>query len=237
MTDNLFDDDHNVEASFEQLVGEGKKFKTPDDLAKAKLESDRFIEQLKSEAEEARKELRSRLSLEELSEQLLTRTATPKPETPPLEANRSQDDKPAPVDVKEEVQRLLREEKNSERVSLNIKQTREALKERFGGDYQATLRQIAEELNVSDKFLADAAAASPTAFLKLVDSVRAPDNNRPTSPPAGTVDTSRQFNQTVSKNNAYFQKLRKEDPKAYFSKKVQKELYDEAMRQGSKFFD
>lgn len=236
MTD-LFDNDH-VDVSFDDLVGEGKKFKTPQDLAKAKIEADRFIEQLKKEADEARTELRSRLTLEELSEQLLSRTVERNPGTPPQEVNRSQDDKPAPaVDLKAEVKRLLEEERSKGNREANIAKTRQALKDRFGGDYNATLRQIAEDLNVSDKFLADTAASAPEAFLRLVDSVRAPDTNRPMAPPQGNVDTSKQFNQTLNKNNAYYQKMRKEDPKLYFSKKVQVELHNEAMRQGSKFFD
>lgn len=36
------------------LVGEGKKYKTAEDLAKSRIEADRFIEQLKSEAAEMR---------------------------------------------------------------------------------------------------------------------------------------------------------------------------------------
>lgn len=237
MTD-LFDNDQTVEVTFDALVGEGKKFKSADDLAKSKLEADRFIEQLKKEADEARTELRSRLSLEELSEQLLSRAAQPNP-TPPVEASRRQDD-PAPTpqpNLQEEVKKLLAEEKSRASRENNISQTRAALKERFGGDYNATLRQITEELGVSDKFLSDMAATAPAAFLKLVDSVQAPDVNRPTSPPQSGVDTSKQFNQQLSKNNAYYQKMRKEDPKLYFSKRIQTELHNEAMRQGQKFFE
>lgn len=236
MTD-LFDNNQNVEVSFDDLVGEGKKFKTPDDLAKAKAESDRFIEQLKREAEEARTELRSRLSLEELSEQLLSRTVERNQATTPEEVNRKQEENPAPIDLDKRLEEFFEQKTAKQRRDENIQKTREALKERFGGDYNATLRQIAEELSVSDKFLADAAATSPKAFLQLVDSVRAPDNNRPLTPPQGTVDTSKQFNQQLNKNNAYYQKLRKEDPKTYFSKKVQTEIHNEAMRQGAKFYD
>lgn len=237
MTD-LFDNDQTVEVTFDALVGEGKKFKSADDLARAKIEADRFIEQLKKEADEARTELRSRLSLEELSEQLLSRTVQPNPGTPPQEADRRQDDPPAnPIDLKAELQKLLQEEKTKASREQNIAEARKALKDRFGGDYNATLRQIAEELGVSDKFLADTAATSPVAFLKLVDSVKAPDPNRPLAPPQGHVDTSKQFNPQSVKNNAYYQRLRKEDPKRYFSKQIQRELYEEAMRQGSKFFE
>jgi hypothetical protein len=55
MTD-VFDTDDQSEATtsaLEELVGEGKKFADPEALAKGKLESDNFIEQLKREKQEA----------------------------------------------------------------------------------------------------------------------------------------------------------------------------------------
>ena len=39
----------------QELVGEGKKFKSIEDLAKSKVEADRFIDKLKSENDALRK--------------------------------------------------------------------------------------------------------------------------------------------------------------------------------------
>jgi hypothetical protein len=70
MTD-LFTDDQTTEHSdkntpnqgsvagdtLAELVGEGKKFKTVEDLAKSKVQADQFIEQLKTESAEMRRRL------------------------------------------------------------------------------------------------------------------------------------------------------------------------------------
>src|SRR6266700_391496 len=60
MIDNLLEpeaDLPNVDPDkdyFKELVGEGKKFKSPEDLARGKFESDQFIEILKKRQDEMR---------------------------------------------------------------------------------------------------------------------------------------------------------------------------------------
>jgi len=52
MSDDVFSTqtgDQTSKTSLEELVGEGKKFKTVEDLAKGKLEADSFIAQLEGE--------------------------------------------------------------------------------------------------------------------------------------------------------------------------------------------
>ena len=49
---------------FEELVGDDKPFKSPKDLARAKLESDKFIEQLKQENREWEKKAKEAIALE-----------------------------------------------------------------------------------------------------------------------------------------------------------------------------
>lgn len=237
MTDSLFDGDQATNPTFEDLVGPDKKYKTPQDAARALVEKDRFIEQLKLETETARNEIRARTTLEELADRIASKAPNGENRTPPVEPGSSKQEPPAPTDLKAEVARLLAEERNSSNRASNLEKAKAAAKERFGGDYNATLRQIAEELGVSDKFLTDMAASSPTAFTKLIDSVKAPDVNRPLSPPASNVDTGRIFNNPNVKNKAYYDNLRKTDLNTYMSKRVQQELYKEAMAQGSKFYE
>jgi len=67
MSDNLFDEAPSTETTspVETLVGEGRKFKTIEDLAKAKLESDTYIERLKSELEDVKNQVGRAANLEE----------------------------------------------------------------------------------------------------------------------------------------------------------------------------
>jgi hypothetical protein len=223
--------------TLEDLVGPDKKFKTVEDLARAKIEADRFIEQLKGETESMRGEIRARTSLEELAERVAKGANGEMRQPSPQEPRSEKQDEPAP-DLTTEVQRLLKEERAKNDRDANIENTRKALKERFGADYNATLRQIAEKLSVSDKFLSDMAAGSPVAFLQLIDSVQPADPTRPLTPPASSIDTNKgAFNQQTKKNAAYYSEIRKKDLNLYYSKKIQNEMHAEALRQGQAFFE
>lgn len=237
MTDSLFETDQSQAARFEDLVGEGKKYKTTDDAAKALIEKDRFIAQLQAEGATFREEIKARLSLEELADRIARQTPNGEPSPTQRSEPGSPQAEPAPTDLKAEVKRLLEEERSTQNRQSNLEKSKQAAKERFGGDYNATLRQIAEELSVSDKFLTDMAASSPAAFIKLIDSVKTPDNNRSFAPPSGSVDTSKNFNTQVRRNKAYFDNLRKTDLNGYLSKRVQNEMHREAMAQGQAFYE
>lgn len=236
MTDLFSSEVDPASITFDQLVGEGKKYRDQDAAAKAIVEKDNFIEKLKSEAELARQELRSRTNLEELVAKLQrpqepNREITPTPRQEPIQGN-----EPTPVDLKAEVAKLLEEERNKTSRENNLNTARQGLKERFGADYNQTLKNIAVELGVTEKFIIDMASTSPTGFFKLVDSVKTPDSKVPVTPP-----NSRDHNPAPSasgrKNKAYFDALRKADINAYLSPKVQNEYHREAMAQGDRFYE
>ena len=235
MTD-LFSSEETPSVTFDQLVGEGKKYRDPDAAAKAIVEKDTFIEQLKSEAAIARQELRSRTNLEDIVAQL-KRPQEPNSLQPPTQQPAAiPGNEPTPVDLKSEVARLLAEERQSTNRETNLKTARQGLKERFGADYNQTLLTVASELGVTEKFLTDMASTSPNGFFKLLDSVKPADSKVPVTPP-----NSRDHNPPPSasgrKNKAYFDALRKADINAYLSPRVQNEYHREAMAQGARFYE
>ena len=230
-------DTPDPEITFEALVGEGKKFRDPDALAKAKNHADQHIGNLEKEMSELRAELQARMTLEEMMDRLpkpqapnLEQTTREKPETPRLETGSDK------TDLAAEVQRLLKAEKEKEKRDSNIEVTRAGLRERFGSDYNQRLEQIATQLEVSKDFLTGMATTSPSGFFKLIDSVAAPDNNRPVTPPVPSRDPLKNQAHTGRKNRQYYQELRKADPQRYFSSKVQNEMHNEAMKQGADFY-
>src|SRR4029450_8159059 len=94
MTD-LFSDESDINVDpnknyLEELVGEGKKFKTPEDLARGKAESDSFIERLQKELHGLRNELKSRLQLEEVVDRISSASKSPISEQPPREPDNGQ---------------------------------------------------------------------------------------------------------------------------------------------------
>lgn len=235
MTDIFTDDDVNdltKEIKFEDLVGEGKKFRDPDAVAKKVLHADQHIEKLETELSELRTDLSARLRVEEMLDKLKTqRDDQRNPADSPKEPGSKKE-----VDIAAEVQRLLKEEKSKETREGNLLKTRAGLKERFGADYNQRLIQIAEELSVSKDFLSSIATTSPEGFFKLVDSVASPDPKRPVTPPNPSRDPLKGGAPVGTKNNAYYQALRREKPDLYFSRKIQNEMHAEIMRQGRDTF-
>ena len=233
----LFDPE---EVTFETLVGDGKKYKTPDEIVKAKVHADKHITTLESELAELRTELAARVSVEEMLEKIQTPAPVQQqqptremPTTPRQEPGSSEEPK---VDLQSEVQKLLKQEKEKDRRDANIKAAREGLKERFGADYNAKVKQIASDLEVSEDYLTSVAASSPNGFLKLIDSVAPKDDNRPTTPPNPQYNPTR-VPSIDKKNAAYYRELKKSDPTAYFSKKTQKEMHDQALKMGPAFYE
>src|SRR5688572_2981716 len=83
MNDNVFQDDQSTKNYFDELVGEGRKFKTQEDLARAKFESDQYIETMKMRMDEFRDEIdtlradaNARPALTDMIEQLKQQSRT-----------------------------------------------------------------------------------------------------------------------------------------------------------------
>lgn len=235
---DLLDDNMGVdEFSFEALVGEGKKFRDGDALAKKAVHADRHIENLEKELADMRAELQGRLSMEEMLEKVQTRSD---PANPPQPSNlfSGEDDggSQKKIDLAEEVRKVVQTERQKERRDSNIESAKTELKKRFGADYKQKLEQIAESLEVGVSMLNDMAASSPSGFLKLVDSVAKPDANFQI-PSNGKNPAANQPGFHSIKNAAYYTDLRKNDPKLYWSKKVQSEMHRQAVELGDAFFN
>lgn len=234
---NLFETpDGDQTITFDSLVGEGKKYRDPDAVAKAVAEKDRFIEQLQAENATARQELRSRANLEDVVNQLKATRTPPSSEIAPTPRQEPVvDTKPPTEDFEATVKRLLEAEKSKDNTTRNIETAMNGLRERFGADYKQTLKTIVDELGVTEQFVNGLAASSPTGFLKLVDSVKAPDDKRPVSPPASRINSVLPVT-GGRRNKAYYDELRRSDVNKYLEPKVQQQYYKDAMEQGDSFY-
>lgn len=142
------------------LVGEGKKFKTIDDLAKSKIEADSFIETLKAELVAERAKVKTQAEMEDTIRALSAPKAPPAPlaQTERVE-NKAPDLSTA---IKAELDALDR----SKVIRNNIETVTNRLVEVYGSEEKAgeVVRARAVELGVSTKFLMDSASTSPKAF-------------------------------------------------------------------------
>jgi hypothetical protein len=230
------------QSTLNDLVGEGKKFKTPDDLAKAKLESDRFIEKLQNEQRELREELNKRLSAEEALKRAREAGSVVAPQEPP-------DRTPPPqarqetTDISSEVDRILRRRAQEDTSRSNIDLVTSKMKDLYGNADKAAevITGKSRELGMSVDQLQRMASENPKAFFKLMGVEDKPQGAPQTSGWNNVKNTSAMKSAagatTVSPGTyKYYEEIRKSDPAAYFSPRVQLQMDKDAREKGEKFY-
>lgn len=225
------------------LIGEGKKYKDLAAADKALRDKDAFIESLKREAAEARQEAQKRMSLEEFWQ----KTQEAKKEVPasistpvtPIQEEREENNKNEPQDIAALVREALAMELTKAKQTQNLGTVRNELEKVWGPNYVETLKQKTVELGLGTDFVDSIAARSPTAFLALVGAntqASAPVAPNAQVPPMSSNRTVFNTSSNEDRNQAYYDKLKKEDPKRYFSVPVQLQRHKDALAMGEKFF-
>lgn len=152
----------------ELLVGEGKKFRTIEDLAKSKIEADQFIDTLKAELLQMRTDLSTRESVEDQIKRLS------KPAQAPLVPDQARVEVKAPVLTEEALNQRIREtlEATTQEATAkgNLNAVTDALISMYGSEAKAAeqVAKIAQELGVTKKFLMESAATSPKLFFRTI---------------------------------------------------------------------
>lgn len=227
---------------FAELVGENAKFKTPQALARGKMESDLHISHLESELNELRQELTKARTVQDLMDQLEAKQKARQPDN--QNGNQSEDGNP-PADPlhkpnlsKEDVVSILRQEQEAAAQNRNVEIVKQALEQAWGASYRTELQKAAAEVGVSIPFLEDMAKKNPQAFLKLVgatDTSKREQEKSIFSPLGTSVNTQSQKPTGGEKDYAYYEKMRKDNPTLYFSPAIQKERWEQAKKLGEKF--
>lgn len=224
-----------------ELVGDGKKFKTPEDLARGKIESDAFIEQLKDELKGLKEDLKNRSASEDQldllrKEIIALKTNTQQPAPP---AQREANQPPALTEdtIKQLVAKTITQAETQRTASANILEANQKVIDKFGSmeKAQEVVQARASELGISMDYLKNLAAQSPTAFLKLVA-------DQPVAPSGGNLPTNGSVNPSAFQANAggmvregtkaWYDKMRTDNPKQYWTTTVQQRIF-EAKKSGT----
>jgi hypothetical protein len=245
MTDlfNDSDDTSDIDPNkdyFSDLVGEGKKYKDSQAAGRAIVEKDAFIERLKAEAHGLRQELNTRLKLEEVIDRISSASKSPSSEQhPPREPDKEQTaSQLTPEEVQALVTKTLTDTEKATQRERNLTMVEAKLQEAFGPTFRRTVKAQAAKLQVGETFLQNLAAEQPAAFLKLME-VEGREHSSVTPPPATSVNSAALGFKPNSgiKRKSYFDSIKKQDPRRYWSVAVQNELHAEALKQGQSFFD
>ena len=252
MTEKLFDQtDDPVEIDpnknyLEELVGDGKKFKSPEDLAKGKYEADQFIavknrqyDDLYSEYTKLREEHNAGAKLQELLDQLKEQQQLQQDSS----RNNTDTNEGTPPAIKpEDIDNLLekrlteREQRQREQVNLNV--VRDKLTERFGRASFNALKEQADQLGLSETDLENMSRRNPKLFFKTFGLDETQTGEGFQAPPK-TQQRKDNFAPNVQKRTlSYYNELRKNKPGLYLDPKISIQMRKDMEELGEDvFFD
>lgn len=220
-----------------QLVGEGKKFKDLEALAKGKLEADRHIGEITKTLDELRAELAkqdyAKSLLETMNKGSETRAEQPPPTTP--SPSNTENTTQSASDIESLVEKVITEKEKNRTVTQNITVVGEEMERQFGDKAGQILKSKSQELGMSLDRLKEIAAESPTAFFQLIG-VSAQKKATMNTAPQSSV-RSETFNSNLQDRDfEYYQKLRKENRSLYYSPKIQNMMLQDRERLGGRFY-
>jgi len=242
LTESIFTESQETTPSseanaYEALVGEGKKFKSPEDLAKGKVEADRFIAQLQSELAELRNEGATRARLEEIVDRLTSQERAQEglnqePNQRSFESPNSQPQS-SQADIERLIDQRITKREQRQTAEQNKRTVIDNLKQTFGSDYLAKLEARRAELGLEQSEMDNLAARSPNAFMALVAPNQKPQS--PSAPPSSQVSTqallnNHQASQAAPGTKAFYDALKKSDPNRYWSTEVQWQMHKDAIK-------
>jgi hypothetical protein len=206
---------------FTALVGESGKYKTPDELAKAYIHADTFIEQLKAENAQLRAKTQEAATLD----QVLERLSKKEVESVPSDSGSLTADQVAEI-----VQQQITGLETAKTRQTNLTKADQAMKERFGDKALDVFNAKANtpELKRIYKELAETA---PDQFVALFGSFsEGPKGSMetPTVNSAGVANAPR----VKEWSKSWVAQVRKENPMLYKSAQFQADL----MKNADKYF-
>lgn len=224
----------------EDLVGEGKKFKDNESLARGKFESDQYVELMKKRMDTLRNDYLqlktdydSRAKLEDLIESMTQRQQSASSDAPDAkEESRPQFD---PTQVEQLVSSKIQEHEQTKRQEENYNKVRAKLREHYGDNFQNVLRRETESLGLSEEFVNNLARSHPDVLYKTLGLDQAKGDNLFQTPP----QSGRTFAPVTEQKKtwSFYQKMKATDPKTYYNPKTQVQMHKDAIALGEEFKD
>jgi hypothetical protein len=236
MTDSLISDtpaipeidpDKNYLA---ELVGEGKKFNSPEDLARGKYEADAFIRMKNAEYDKLREDylnLHEQFQARASMEQLVDRLSTAQPQN---RENTDADNKPAydPREIESLISSKYQEFETQKTSQQNFRLVQDKLQERYGANYSSIVKQQIDNLGLTKEFVDDLARKHPQVLLKTLGVYDQPATENFQSPARSSVRSDHFAPQTPKRDWAYYENLRKNSPAIYTDPKTQLQMHEDA---------
>jgi hypothetical protein len=218
----------------EELVGEGKKYKDLEALARSRIFADEHIQNLEAEQQtlrddyiQLREEYNKALNLQELLDKLQQQQLPGDqiPQTPT-----DDDRKPLTMD---QIESLLEQRDVKKRENENFREVQNKLKETYGPGYSQELRTLADSMGMSAEEVDAMARRNPKAFERLFITPKQTDSFD--GPPSSTRRSGTFAPTTVKRDWKYYEKMRKENRELYNSPKTQMQIIEDMKTLGADF--
>lgn len=205
-----------------ELVGEGKKFREIKDLAKGKVESDRYIEVLTKKLDDAVKELNTRTSLDTFLDKMKAPQQTQEPIVTPTPSGQPQDLDDSVLEAK--LAEILAKRDQQTSAQKNMSKVTETLVAQFGDQAKLVINHKAKEVGMSPQALQQIAEQSPSAFFRLIGVQETQAQAQSPVVARNGVNSFGQEQNTVLRDSKYYEKMKQNDPKAYFDRKTTSQM-------------
>lgn len=214
-----------IPAELQALIGEGKKYRDAETALKSIPHAQEHISSLEKTLEE----LRSDLAKREATETLLKRLEEKGEALGSLNeesSTLSQDS------VEKIVESVVSKRENRGKFLGNIDRVQTAMIAKYGEKAPEKVLEIAKTVGLSVKELEELAGRAPEAFMKFFEGSSAIETvtDKSTLKETSSQDTS------GKKNFEYYQKIRRENPTAYYSAAMQREVHETAKKMGQDFY-
>ena len=223
----------------ENLVGEGKKFKTPEELAKGKYISDNYILTLESQLDQMRgdyiklhEEQVAKAGLQELIDKMnipkpVIKDTTLVPETkPPID----------PKQIEDLIDSRMSQREQAKKEAENVQFVKTKLEATLGKEYHDQLQKRMAELDLSADQFNSMARNNPKALTKLLElEPQFVPSRDPFAPPRSQVRTDQFKPMTEVRDWAWYQDLKVKNPKEYYSPKTNVQMHKDALALGAAF--
>lgn len=246
MTEDLFTDDKTNEIDpnknyLEELVGDGKKFKSPEDLARGKFESDNYIKILQQRFDELREDherVRSESAAKARLEEIIDKFGNLQKDDNRDDTDEAKQPEQKPFDPKQLedlIASKFTERELQRKQQDNFNAVKEKLKEHYGSNYQDALQDQIDNLGLTKEFFNDLARNHPNVLFRTLGLDQQPSQKPIIAPPRGSA----MFKPSTPKKRtySYYQQMRKDNPKLYFDREIAVQMHNDAQEQGEAFFD
>jgi hypothetical protein len=208
-------------------------------LAKSKYEADEYIKMIVRQKDELASDylkLKADYDARAKLEELLNQRQLPEEREHNPNANKPGID---PSELKQMLQSELSSYKKQERAEDNVKRAKELAREALGSNWQSTLKNRMDELELSEDATIAMMAQSPKVFAQAFGLQTKPQQQSFQAPVSSSQrsDNFKPKVQGQERTWSYYQELKKTNPQAWLDPKIQTQMYQDAQKLGDAFAD